>query len=166
MLKPAAFLDRDGVINQDYGYINKISDFKWIDGSQECIKYLNEKNYHVFVVSNQSGIARGIYSERSVYDLHNYINEELKKIDAHIDEFFISPYHPNYPDKYKDLINLRKPDVGMLRIANSKWPIKKESSFLIGDKTTDIECANNFGIRGHLFLGGNLLEFIKKSENI
>ena len=95
-----------------------------------------------------------------------YISVELKKIDAHIDEFFISPYHPMYPDKFKDLMHLRKPNTGMLEIAESKWSIKRKGSFLIGDKKTDVDCAANFGIRGHLFDSGNLLDFIKRCENI
>ncbi len=166
MLKPAAFLDRDGVINKEKKYLYKISDFEWIEGSQEGIKFLNENNYHVFVVSNQSGIARGLYSEKDVLILHEFIRKELKKINAYIDEFFISPYHPMFPDKFKDCAHLRKPQSGMLEIAESRWPIEKKDSFLIGDKDSDIECAINYGIRGHLFNSGNLLEFIKRVENI
>ena len=166
MLKPAAFLDRDGVINKEKDYVFRIQDFEWMDGSRECIKYLNESNYHVFIVSNQSGIARGLYTEKDVKYLHKYINIELNKIDAHIDDFFISPYHPMFPDKFKDLMHLRKPNTGMLEIAESKWSIEKKGSFLIGDKKTDVDCAANFGIRGHLFDNGNLLDFIKRSERI
>ena len=166
MLKPAAFLDRDGVINHEKGYVYKIRDFDWIAGSQEGIKFLNKNNYHVFVVSNQSGIARGIYNEKDVLRLHEYINSELRKINAHIDEFFISPYHPMIPNKFEKFINLRKPNAGMLELAASRWLIDKKNSFLIGDKATDIECAKNYGIRGHLFNDGNLLDFIKKSENL
>ena len=166
MLKPAAFLDRDGVINKEKEYLYKIKDFEWIKGSQESIKFLNDNNYYVFVVSNQSGIARGLYSEKDVFNLHRFITKELKKIDAYIDEFFISPYHPMFPDKFKNLSHLRKPRSGMLEIAESKWPIEKKSSFLIGDKESDIECANNYGIRGHLFNSGNLFDFIKRVENI
>ncbi len=166
MLKPAAFLDRDGVINKEKGFVYKIYDFEWIQGSRESIKYLNQNNYHVFVISNQSGIARGLYAEKDVLCLHEYISKELKKTGAYIDEFFISPYHPMFPDKFTNLSHLRKPSTGMLEMASSRWSIKKNSSFLIGDKETDIECAANYGIRGHLYDKGNLLDFIKKSENI
>lgn len=162
MLKPAAFLDRDGVINKDNGYVYKISDFQWIEGSKETIKLLNEKGYYVFVVTNQSGIARGFFKESDVINLHNYISNELKTINAHIDEFFISPYHPENNKKYNNLSYLRKPDIGMLQLAEKKWPIDKPNSFLIGDKNTDIECAKRYGIKGHLFKGGSLLEFLKK----
>jgi len=166
MLKPAAFLDRDGVINKDKKYLYKICDFEWIEGAKESIKYLNENGYFVFVVTNQSGIAKGYYNEKDVIALHDYINNELKNINAHIDEFFLSPYHPENTEDYLHLSHLRKPDTGMLDLAATKWPIDKSKSFLIGDKDTDIECAEKFLIRGHLFENGNLLNFIKSSENL
>ena len=165
MLKPAVFLDRDGVINKDKGHVYKINDFEWIDGAKESIKYLNDKGYYIFVVTNQSGIARGYYSEKDVSLLHDHITKELKNIEAHIDEFFISPYHPINKNEYLHLSHFRKPETGMLDLAASKWPIDKSKSFLIGDKITDIKCAENFCIKGHLFKNGNLLDFIKKSEN-
>jgi D-glycero-D-manno-heptose 1,7-bisphosphate phosphatase len=166
MLRPAVFLDRDGVINKDKEYIHKIDDFEWVEGAKESIKYLNNIGYYVFVATNQSGIARGYYSERDVILLHEYINNELKKINAFIDEFFFSPYHPDNTKEFLQLSHLRKPDTGMLDLAASKWPIDKSRSFLVGDKDTDIECAEKFSIRGHLFKDGNLLDFIKLSENI
>ena len=166
MLKPAAFLDRDGVINKDKGHVYKINDFEWIDGAKESIKFLNDKGYYIFVVTNQSGIARGYYSEKDVLLLHNHINKELKKIKAHIDEFFISPYHPINTNEYLHLSHLRKPETGMLDLAVSKWSIDKSKSFLIGDKSTDIECAENFCIKGHLFKNENLLDFIKSVIDI
>ena len=166
MLRPAAFLDRDGVINKEKEYLYKIDDFEWIEGAKESIKYLNDNGYYVFVVTNQSGIAKGFYSEKDVINLHNYISNELKNINAHIDEFFFSPFHPDNTKKYLNLSHLRKPDTGMLKLAATKWSIDKSNSFLICDKLTDIECAEKFLIRGHLFKNGNLLKFIKFSENL
>ena len=111
MRKPAVFLDRDGVINHDRGYVYKIKDFEWIDGSKEAIKYLKKKGYYVFVVTNQSGISRGFYKEKDVEILHQYINAELKRINTYIDEFFISPYHPDTKnEEYEHLSHLRKPN--------------------------------------------------------
>ena len=162
MLKPAFFLDRDGVINEESGYVHKIIDFKWIPGSKEAIKYLNKKNYFVFVVTNQSGIARGYYSEDDVLKLHNYINNELLKINAHIDDFFYSPYHPDFPNKYSHLSNLRKPNSGMLELAQKKWNFDKSRSLMVGDQKSDLSCARKFGINGYLFNQKNLFEFIKK----
>jgi len=166
VLKPAVFLDRDGVVNKEKGYVHKISEFEWIDGAKESIKYLNDNNFYVFIATNQSGIARGYYSEGDVRFLHDYISKELKTINAHIDEFFFSPYHPDNTNEYLHLSHLRKPETGMLDLAVSKWPVDKSKSFLIGDKATDIECAKKFSIRGYLFENGNLLDFIKSIENI
>ncbi|MDA9591706.1 HAD family hydrolase [Pelagibacteraceae bacterium] len=167
MLKPAAFLDRDGVINKDKGYVYKKKDFEWILDSKKAIKYLNDRKYLVFVVTNQSGISKGFYLENEVVNLHNYINDELKMIDAHVDEFFYSPYHPDDKNsEYSYLSHLRKPETGMLDLANKKWLIDKSKSFMVGDKDTDVLCAKNFGIRGHLFNESSLLDFIKKKENI
>tara|TARA_Y100000768_G_scaffold54826_1_gene36356 strand:- start:1519 stop:2019 length:501 start_codon:yes stop_codon:yes gene_type:complete len=163
MSRPAAFLDRDGVINLDKGYVHKISDFEWIEGSKEAIKYIKNMGFFVFVISNQSGISKGYYDEKDVEKLHKYINTELLKIDTSIDEFFYSPFHPDIKnDKYKKFKNLRKPNIGMLEMAVKKWPVNINESFLIGDKDTDIKCANNFGIEGFLYKEGSLLNFVKE----
>ena len=167
MLKKIAFLDRDGVINVDKNYVYKILDFEWIKEAKEAIKYLNKKDYLVIVVSNQSGIARGLYTEKDVNILHQYINEELIKVDAYIDEFFYSPFHPKFKTKkYEKLKNLRKPNTGMLELAEKKWNIDKLKSFLIGDKIIDMECAKSFGIEGYLYKGGSLLDFVLGIDNI
>ena len=164
MLKPASFLDRDGVINKEKGYVYKIEEFEWDEGSKEAIKFLNEKNYYVFIVTNQSGIARGYYEEEDVIRLHNYINNELSKFGAHIDEFFYSPYHPDFNERFSNLAHLRKPDIGMLSMAEKKWNIDKSKSFMIGDKETDIQCAKNYGIKGYLYNSGSLLSFIERLD--
>lgn len=164
MLKPAAFLDRDGVINIDKGYVYKIDDFEWIDDAREAIQFLNRENYYVFVVSNQSGISRGYYTEKDLLNLQKFINNELQPFNAHIDDFYYSPYHKDgvYSYKYKTLKHLRKPNIGMLELAEKKWNFAKSSSFLVGDKESDIICAQRFGIVGHKFTHGSLLEFLKK----
>ena len=163
MIKPAIFLDRDGTINKDKGYVHKIQDFEWIDGAREAIKLFNDKGYYVFITTNQSGIGRGFYSIEDVKILHKYISKDLSLINAKIDDFFFSPYH--YTDKlnrFDHIKNLRKPNTGMLEWASSKWPINKEKSFLIGDSSIDIDCAKNFGIKGFLFNEKNLLKFVEK----
>lgn len=163
MSKPAIFLDRDGVINVDKKYVYKISDFEWIQDSKKAIKYIKDRNYFVFVVTNQSGITRGYYNESDVEILHNYINKELRKIDTQIDEFFYSPYHPEISNsKYENMQHLRKPNTGMLELAQKKWKFDKQNTFMIGDSASDMECAENYGIKGLLFESGSLLEFIKK----
>ena len=164
MSKPAIFLDRDGVINIDKAYVYKISDFEWIQDAKKAIKYMKENNYFVFVVTNQSGITRGYYTERDVEILHNYINNELRKISTQIDEFFYSPYHPEISNpKYENMQHLRKPNIGMLQLAQKKWKFDKNNTLMIGDSISDMECASNFGIKGFLFESGSLLEFVQKN---
>ena len=166
MTKRACFLDRDGVINVDKNYVYTINRFEWIEGAKEAIKYLKKNNFYVFIATNQSGIARGLYTERDVEMLHEFINSELIKIDTKIDDFFISPFHPDFPDLYSNLSNLRKPDTGMLELAQKKWNFDKPSSLMIGDNETDMQCAAKFGINGYLFKDGSLYNFVKKILNI
>ena len=162
MIKPAALLDRDGVINIDKGYVYKITDFEWIDGAIKAIKFLREIGYLVLVVTNQSGVARNLYSEQDVKNLHIHINEHLRQFDTKIDDFFYSPYHPDFRDKFAELSHLRKPNTGMLEMAFKKWNFDKSKSFMVGNQDTDVKCAHNYGIRGYLYESGNLLEFIKQ----
>ena len=162
MTKPAIFFDRDGVLNVDVGYLYKIEDFQWIDGAIEAIKYFNDKDYYVFVITNQSGVARGYYKEEDINKLHNWMNQELAKYDAHIDEFFYCPHHVKGIIKdYSFNCECRKPKIGMIKKALDKYDVKLESSLLIGDKDSDIECAENAGIKKILFnRNNNLLKII------
>jgi len=162
MRKPTIFLDRDGVINIDKNYVYKISDFEWVKDSIKAIKLLKERGYLIFVVTNQSGITRGFYSEKDVERLHEFINLELNKSGCYIDDFFYSPYHPEIINKkYAKFENLRKPNIGMLEQAQKKWNLNKIDCLMIGDSQSDMQCAEKFGIKGHLFKGGSLLDFIK-----
>ena len=95
------------------------------------------------------------------------MNNELRQISAHIDDFYYSPYHPNVNNlKYKNLSHLRKPNIGMLELAEKKWNLDKTKSFMVGDKLSDIECAKKFGIKGLKFKGGNLFNFILKELDL
>lgn len=164
-LRPAVFFDRDGVLNIDVNYLYKIEDFCWIAGAKETIKYYNTKGYYVFVVTNQSGVARGYYSEDDVTKLHNWMQIELSMMGAHIDDFFHCPHHPEGTvEQYKLACKCRKPQPGLLQNALNKWPVDKENSLLIGDKLSDIQAAEAAGIKGYLFQGNNLLDFIRAIE--
>ena len=167
MVQKAFFLDRDGVVNKDKGYVFKYNEFEWIDGSKELITLLKKKGHLVFIITNQSGIARGYYSEIDVDLLHKQINNELNKLNVKIDDFFYSPYHPSdISGRFDHLKNLRKPNTGMLEAAFNKWNLVKENCLLIGNNETDMMCAKNFGIKGYLFKDRNLLKFCKKNNII
>jgi D,D-heptose 1,7-bisphosphate phosphatase len=161
--RPAAFLDRDGVLNEDTGYIHRIDQVRWVDGAHETVRWLNDAGYFVFVVTNQAGIAHGYYSEDHVNDLHDWMNLELSRSGAHIDSVEFCPYHPEGTvERYRRVSDLRKPGPGMVKKLLSEWPVDASRSFLVGDRPTDLEAAAAAGIRGHLFAGGNLLDFVTK----
>jgi D-glycero-D-manno-heptose 1,7-bisphosphate phosphatase len=150
--RPAAFLDRDGVLNVDHGYIYKPEQLEWVDGAPEAVRLLNEAGYCVLVVTNQSGIARGLYDEAAVKSFHLHMQDSLAARGAHIDAFYYCPHHPEGTIKSLAIrCHCRKPEPGMLEQAAREWPIDVASSFLIGDKTDDIAAANAFNIRGIIF---------------
>lgn len=159
--RPAVFLDRDGVLNVDHGYVHRPDQIDWIEGAQEAVKHLNDNGYLVFVVSNQAGVARGYYPEQAVLDLHQWMAEQLQAAGAHIDEFEYCPDHPDgVVERYRRLSHRRKPGPGMLEEVFSRWPVRKADSLLVGDQESDIKAAESAGIPGHLFAGGNLVEFL------
>lgn len=161
-----AFLDRDGVINYPKikkGYIGKVEDFKWLNGSKRAIKYIKSQNYKVVIVTNQSGIARGYFSIRDVYKLHKYLKYELIKYGTSVDKIYFCPYHKDgVIKKYKKKSNLRKPAIGMFLKASKIWKIDKKKSFMIGDQITDMEFAKRAKIKGYLYNQKNLYKFIRK----
>ena len=163
-----AFLDRDGVINSskiNNGYIGYISKFKWIKGSKKTIKYLKSKKFKIVIVTNQSGVARGYFTAKDVYKLHNYIKMELKQRGTPIDKIYFCPYHKDgIIKKYKKRSILRKPNIGMYLKAKKIWNIDKKNSFMIGDQATDMQFAKKAGIKGFLFNEKNLYNFIKKKS--
>ncbi len=160
-----AFLDRDGVINSsrlNNGYIGSLKHFKWVPGSIKAIKLLNDRNYKVVVVSNQSGIARGFFTTKDVKKIHSYIQKKLKENEAKIDKFYFCPFHKDgIIKRFKKNSSLRKPNIGMFRLAQKKWNIDKKNSFMIGDQKTDMIFAKNIKIKGYLFNQINLYKFVK-----
>jgi D-glycero-D-manno-heptose 1,7-bisphosphate phosphatase len=150
--RPAAFLDRDGVLNVDHGYTHRPEQLEWVDGAPEAVRLLNEAGYFVFVVTNQSGIARGYYDEDAVKSFHAHMQMSLASHAAHVDAFYYCPHHPEGTIKSLAVrCRCRKPGPGMLEQAAREWPIDLSTSFLIGDKDEDMAAANAFKIRGIKF---------------
>lgn len=161
--RPAVFFDRDGVLNHDTGYIFEAGKVKWIDGAREAVKAVNDAGYFAFVVSNQSGVARGLYEESDIRTLHRWMADEMAAIGAHIDAFEYCPDHPEGVIKrYRRESDRRKPGPGMITDLLSRFPVNANGSILIGDRPSDLEAARAAGLQGHLFSGGNLEAFVKQ----
>lgn len=160
--QPAVFFDRDGVLNVDKEYVYRKEDYVWMPGAIEAVKHFNDNGYHVFVVTNQSGVARGYYTEEAVRELHRWMNGELARHGAHIDAFYYCPHHPDHgDDAYRQLCACRKPEPGLILQALAEWNVDKEKSLLIGDKESDVAAAEAAGVQGHLFTGGSVLELAR-----
>lgn len=147
-MKKIVFLDRDGTLNKEVGYLHKKEDFEFIEHAEKAIKLLNENGYMIVVVTNQAGIAKGIYEEKDVLTIHEYIQKELKKSDAWIDEFCYCPYHKDgIIKKYKKDSIYRKPEIGFFEKIGNKVGIDKSKSWMIGDAESDIQAGINYGIK-------------------
>lgn len=161
MKRPAVFLDRDGVLNEDSGYVFRPSNLKWIEGAKEAVKAINAAGYFAFVVTNQSGVARGFFAESDVLALHAWMARELAMSGAHIDAFEYCPDHPEATvERYRRVNDRRKPGPGMITDLLARYEVDVNGSILIGDKPSDVEAARAAGITGHLFPGGNLCSFV------
>jgi D-glycero-D-manno-heptose 1,7-bisphosphate phosphatase len=160
--RPAVFFDRDGVLNEDSGYVFEIDKLRWIDGAREAVKAANDAGYFVFVITNQSGVAKGLYEEAHVDALHKWMADDLAKIGAYIDAFEYCPYHPEAViERYRQISLRRKPAPGMINDLLERFPVDVGRSILIGDKPTDIEAARAAGIQGCLYSSGNLSQFLR-----
>lgn len=146
MLK-AFLLDRDGVLIKNYGYFCDKEKIKWLKGSIQAIKLLNKKKIKIIVVTNQSGIARGYFTEEKLLDFHKSMNSFLKKHKAKIDKFYYCAFHPmSSIKKYKKKTNMRKPGNGMILKALKNYKIKPENCFMIGDQRSDYLSAKKTNI--------------------
>lgn len=162
MHRLAAFLDRDGVIIHDDNYVHRPDQVRWIDGAIDAIRWLNDAGHYVFVVTNQAGVARGLYAEDDVNSLHAWMQNELRRSGAHIDSFEYCPYHPEgVVEQYRRPSELRKPGPGMLLKLQKEWDTEPVGSIMIGDSDIDMQAATAAGVAGYKFPGGNLLDFVR-----
>jgi D-glycero-D-manno-heptose 1,7-bisphosphate phosphatase len=156
--RPALFLDRDGVLNEDLGYPHRVEDLRWMPGAREAVRAANEAGWWVFVVTNQSGVARGLFGLEAVQRFHEAMAAQLAEVGARVDRFYVCPFHaeaaearwrhPDHPD--------RKPNPGMLLRAVAEHPVERDRSVLVGDRASDLEAARRAGVRGVLYSGGDL----------
>lgn len=161
--RPALFLDRDGVLNEELGYVGTVDRFRWIAGAREAVRLANASGWYVFIVTNQSGIGRGLYSRDDFIALQAHMDAELRAIGAHIDDLRFCPHHPSEGrGAFLDDCAWRKPHPGMLLDLMRRWPVDRDRSVLIGDKTSDLEAAAGAGIAAIRFEGGRLDTVVSK----
>jgi D-glycero-D-manno-heptose 1,7-bisphosphate phosphatase len=160
-LSKAVFLDRDGVLNKDTDYPYLPEHIEWVPGAFEAVKAANDAGYKVFVVTNQSGVARGLYGEEDVKSLHRWMTEQCAAHGAVIDEFIYCPHHPREgKGAYLTECNCRKPKPGMIKNLIEKHELNAAACLLVGDRDSDMQAAAAAGVKGHLFPGGDLKAFL------
>jgi D,D-heptose 1,7-bisphosphate phosphatase len=146
--RPAAFLDRDGTLNEDTGYVHRPDQFRWLPGATETIRLLNDLGYLVLVITNQAGIARGYYRESDVVALHAWMNGQLRPLGVHIDAFYFCPHHPTDGiGEYRIACDCRKPAPGLVMQAARDWHVDMSRSIACGDKRSDTEAWLHAGVR-------------------
>tara|TARA_R110002110_G_scaffold405945_1_gene625389 strand:+ start:121 stop:675 length:555 start_codon:yes stop_codon:yes gene_type:complete len=150
------FLDRDGVINVDHGYVSSPEDFKFVPGIFDIVKSARAQDYGVVVVTNQSGIGRGYYTEGDFQTLTDWMLGEFAANEAPIDKVFFCPYHPEAKiDRFRQSHPWRKPSPGMLLAASEQFQCNMADSILIGDKETDMAAGRAAGVGTVLLLGAD-----------
>jgi len=153
-MEKAAFLDRDGTIIEDTGYVGEISKVRFLPGASAGIKLLNDNGFKVIIITNQAGVARGFFTEERVKEINAYIRESLVQEGAMIDEFYYCPHHvEGIIEEYRKDCYYRKPNPGMIEKAVSDFDIDLDESFVIGDKYSDIEAGCRAGCRNILLTG-------------
>jgi D-glycero-D-manno-heptose 1,7-bisphosphate phosphatase len=150
-MERAVFLDRDGTIIEDVGYLDDCSRIKFLPRVSEAIKLLNKSGFKVIIVTNQAGVARGYFTEDTVKEINRYTQESLAKQGAFIDKIYYCPHHAEGTiEEYKKDCNWRKPNPGMIEEAAREFEIDLENSFAIGDKSIDIEAGRRAGCKAIL----------------
>jgi len=152
MSNAAVFLDRDGTINVEKNYLHRYEDWEWIPGAVEAIREFNEKGFLVIVISNQAGIARGLYSVSDLSVLHENVDNELCRLGARIDAYYYCPHHPDFG--HTVACACRKPAPGLLLRARADWGLDLTRSFMIGDKAEDVKAGEAVGVRSILVSTG------------
>lgn len=159
LLRPAIFFDRDGVINVDHGYVGEVARFELLPGAATGVRAAQAAGALAFLVTNQSGVARGFYTEADVVALHRHMAEALARDGAQFDDIRFCPHLPDAPvAAYRLDCACRKPRPGMILDLMAHWPVDPARSVMIGDKPTDMDAAHAAGIRGLLYEGGALAD--------
>lgn len=164
-INKALFLDRDGVINKDYGYVHKKDKFHFINGIFKLISFATKHDFIIIIVTNQAGIGRGIFSKNDFKNLSLWMIYTLKENNCRIDGIYFSPFHPVYGiGKYKKKENTRKPGPGLLNMASSDFNIDMNKSIIIGDKLSDIEAGYNSRVKERILIKNQKVQITQKQS--
>jgi D-glycero-D-manno-heptose 1,7-bisphosphate phosphatase len=147
-MNKALFLDRDGVINVDYGYVYQIEKFDFVAGIFDFIKFFQDRNYLIFIITNQSGIARGYYTENDFQIISQYLINKFSEQNITINKIYHCPCHPDFSNECL----CRKPFPKMILDAQKEFNVDLEKSLLVGDKISDIQAGQNAGILNNFLL--------------
>ena len=159
--RPAVFFDRDGTLTVDNGYTHRPQDLAFVPGAIAAVKRVNDLGYHAFLVTNQSGVARGYFTEQDVHVFHDHLQHALRAAGAHLDDIRYCPYLEGATiPAYARRSDWRKPEPGMLLDLMRTWPVAAAQSLVVGDKDIDVQAAAAAGLRGLLFPGGDLDKFL------
>jgi D-glycero-D-manno-heptose 1,7-bisphosphate phosphatase len=155
MKRPALFIDRDGTISEEVGYVNHPSRFRLFPYSAEAIKLLNDSGWLAIVVTNQAGVARGYFAEEVILQIHDQLRRDLENASAHLDAIYYCAHHPSLGEPpYRLDCNCRKPKTGLIDQAREEFEIDLEKSWMVGDRYGDVELARNAGLHSALVLSG------------
>ena len=155
--RPAVFFDRDGTLNADDGYTHRPQDLAFLPGAVAAVKRVNDLGHYAFLVTNQSGVARGYFTESHVEAFNAHLQRRLRAAGAHLDDIRYCPDHPEgIVPRYRRVSDWRKPAPGMLLDLMKCWPVRPDASLVVGDKESDLAAAQAAGLRGVLYSGGNL----------
>jgi len=161
--KPLVMLDRDGVLNVNHGWVATPERWEWLPGAVEAVKYLNRCGALVVVITNQAGIARGLYTEAEYRAFERWVGAQLALHGAHIDAVYHCPHHPSEgTSELTRVCECRKPAPGMLNAALADFGVQRERALFIGDAESDMDAASAAGVRGVRFTGGDVLEFVQQ----
>ncbi|WP_216629022.1 D-glycero-beta-D-manno-heptose 1,7-bisphosphate 7-phosphatase [Cognaticolwellia beringensis] len=153
MMDKALFLDRDGIINVDHGYVHKIEDFEFVDGIFDLCQLAAAKGYKIFVITNQAGIARGYYDKPTFEALSQWMVEEFATQGITIAKVYYCPHHPTKGvNEFVMPCTCRKPEPGMIMQAQKEFSISLAQSIFIGDKVSDMQAAANAGIKSRILV--------------
>ncbi len=165
LARPALFLDRDGVLNHDHGYVASQDRWDWVDGAREAVAAATAAGWHVFIATNKAGIARGRYGEADLQALQSWVADQLRRAGGTVDDWRFCPYHTEATvPAYRQDSDWRKPAPGMLTDLIQTWQLDPQRCVMVGDQPTDIQAGLAAGMRSLHFPGGNLRTFLTQNQ--